>query len=90
MKKQREIRSIIERNTRVEADKAWETSKTRRTTIALLTYLIVVAFLYSIDAERPWLMALIPVAGFILSTLLIVPLKKWWLAKLHSGKKTHR
>ena len=75
----KELQSIKERNARVEADKAWETSFARRAIIAIMTYLIVVLFLFMINAPKPWLNALVPTAGFILSTLTLPYFKKWWL-----------
>jgi len=75
----KELQNIKERNARVEADKAWETSFTRRAIIAIMTYLIVVLFLFMINAPKPWLNALVPTAGFILSTLTLPYFKKWWL-----------
>ena len=78
-----EIASIKERNQRVEADKAWEISKTRRFIIAVMTYLVIVFFLWSIDAPNPWLSALVPAVGFILSTLTLPFFKKRWLKKYH-------
>ena len=74
-----EIEQIKERNRRVEADKAWETSKARRCIIAVLTYLVIVILLWSINIPKPWLNAIIPTVGFILSTLSLSVLKKWWL-----------
>ena len=74
-----EIRKINERNRKVELDKAWETSKTRRAIIAAMTYIIVVIFLYLINAPKPWLNALVPTAGFILSTLTLTFFKKMWV-----------
>ena len=68
MKIEQEIEEIKERNKRVEADKAWETSMFRRMTIAIITYFTVVLFLYMIKAQNYWLNALVPTAGFILST----------------------
>ena len=79
--KMQELEAIKERNRRVEADKAWEISKTRRLIIAIITYFIVVLFLYLIEAPNPWLNALIPVFGFILSTLTLPLVKKWWMKK---------
>ncbi|MEN9626705.1 MAG: hypothetical protein RL557_1033 [archaeon] len=78
-----DIESIKERNKRVEADKAWEVSFTRRLIIALMTYIIVVIFLWSISAPKPWLNAMVPTAGFILSTLTLSFFKKWWLDNLY-------
>jgi len=76
-----EIQKIQERNKRVEMDKAWEISKTRRAVIAILTYFIVVIFLYLINAPNPFLSALVPVLGFILSTLTLDFFKKIWIKK---------
>jgi len=74
-----EIEHIKERNKRVEVDKAWETSKTRRILLAGMTYVIVAIFLWFINAPYPWLNALIPTAGFILSTLTLPFFKRMWL-----------
>ena len=47
MKKiEEEIREIKERNKRVELDKKWETSLTRKICIAVLTYIVVVVYSY--------------------------------------------
>lgn len=74
--------SLLEgRNKKVEADKAWETSWERRFVIALFTYAIVSVWLLVIGAENPFLAACIPVAGYILSTLSLPVVKKWWIAK---------
>lgn len=74
--------SIIEaRNKRVEDDKAWETSWTRRISIMVLTYLVVVAYLHFVVHISPWVNALVPVIGFVLSTLTVRILKDIWLSK---------
>lgn len=75
----KEIESIKERNWRVEADKAWETSFTRRSIIFVLTYMIIGFFLTLIKAPSPWLNAIVPTVGFMLSTLLLSPIKKYWI-----------
>jgi hypothetical protein len=77
----KELDLIKERNKRVEIDKAWETSITRRSIISIATYIFVVIFLYIISAPKPFLNALIPVAGFILSTLTLSFFKKIWVNK---------
>jgi hypothetical protein len=73
------------RNKRVEADKAWETSWVRRISIAVLTYLVVCAYLALVIHINPWLNALVPVVGFLLSTLTIRYLKLLWTE--HNGNK---
>ena len=78
-----DIENIKERNRRVEADKAWEVSITRRLIIALMTYIIIVIFLWSINAPKPWLNAIVPSVGFILSTLTLPLFKKFWLNNIY-------
>ena len=76
---QNEIASIKERNSRVEADKAWEVSWSRRAVIAVITYLVSGFLLFLIDNPLPPLTALVPTFGYILSTFSIPLAKKWWL-----------
>jgi hypothetical protein len=75
----KEIKAILERNKRVEQDKAWEISLSRRTLIALMTYFILVIFLRIIKIPNPWLNALIPAIAFVLSTLSLPFFKKIWI-----------
>ena len=77
----KEIEEIKERNRKVESDKAWETSYTRKIAIAILTYIVVVLFFYVADLPKPFINALVPTIGFILSTLSVSVLKKFWLSK---------
>ena len=76
------IAKIEKRNKRVETDKAWETSWTRRICIMILTYLVVVAYSYII---REWdnilLSSLVPVLGFLLSTLSVKAVRRLWEKK---------
>lgn len=74
------LAAIEARNQRVEYDKAWETSWTRRISIMLLTYLVVAAYLHFVVEIEPWVNALVPVIGFLLSTLTVSLLKKRWIA----------
>lgn len=72
------VASIEERNRRVELDKAWETSLTRRLLILIGTYAILGAYLWAIEIPRPWLNAIVPAVGFALSTLVLTSIRKWW------------
>ena len=72
---------IEERNSRVEMDKAWETSWTRRLIIVAITYAVVTAFLSRVHPENMWIDAIIPCGGYILSTLSLPPLKKAWMKR---------
>lgn len=73
------LAKIEERNKRVELDKAWETSFVRIIFVSLITYIAAYFALYSIGASKPYLNALIPVLGFILSTQSIPIIKKYWI-----------
>jgi len=76
---QEKIESIKDRNKRVELDKAWETSFVRRGFIACVTYGIAVWFMWSIGVEDAYLNALVPMGGYILSTLSLPFLKQRWI-----------
>ena len=74
---QEEIEKIKLRNARVELDKTWETSWTRRLLICLLTYLVVVAYSLTINKiSNIWLSSFVPVIGFTLSTLSLKFIRK--------------
>ncbi len=76
---EKEVKKIVERNKRVESDKAWETSFARRIIVALMTYLMIVLFLWIIKIPNPWLNALVPAIAFMLSTLSLPFFKRIWL-----------
>jgi hypothetical protein len=78
---EKEINTIKERNKKVEADKAWETSASRKILIFILTYIVIVIFFVSAKLPKPLLNSLVPAIGFMISTLTIPVVKKWWLAK---------
>lgn len=74
-----EILKIKERNKRVELDKAWETSLTRKICICILTYIVVVIYSNVINkATSIWLSSLVPVIGFTLSTLSLKIIRNIW------------
>lgn len=76
-----EIEAIQERNRRVELDKKWETSFTRRGFITLVTYIAAFLFFFLNEIPSPESQALIPSGAYFLSTLSLPPLKKWWLRR---------
>jgi polyferredoxin len=73
------INAIEKRNKRVELDKAWETSWTRRIVIATLTYFVIVLFFYFAELPKPFINSIVPTAGFVLSTLSLPYFKKLWI-----------
>ena len=73
---------ITERNKRVELDKKWETSKTRKICIAVLTYIVVIIYTSIISkTSNVFLSSLVPVMGFLLSTLSLKWVRKVWEKK---------
>ena len=73
------IVKIEQRNKKVEMDKAWETSWTRRICICVLTYLIVLLYSYVISKNNNIILSsLVPVIGFTLSTLSLGYIRKIW------------
>ncbi|MBP3631296.1 MAG: hypothetical protein J6J23_07470 [Clostridia bacterium] len=80
---QTEIEQIKTRNKKVELDKMWETSWTRKICIAILTYFVVVLYSYIINRfSNIWLSSLVPVFGFILSTLSLKFIRQLWEKKI--------
>lgn len=66
---EREVSDLRKRNLRVEADKKWETSWMRRVLVAVLTYFVIVLFFWVSKLGNPFVNAIVPTIGFILSTL---------------------
>ncbi len=83
---EKRLEEIEARNKKVESDKAWETSWTRKVSIAVLTYLVVVSYLHFVIGIEPWLNALVPVVGFLLSTMTISYLKSLWVSSREQKK----
>jgi hypothetical protein len=73
-----EIKEIKKRNERVELDKAWETSYTRKIAIVILTYLVVVIFFFSANLPKPFINSIVPSLAFTISTLTLPWFKIIW------------
>ena len=78
-----ELDTIRERNARVEADKAWETSWTRRLIIAGGTYIVVSVYLSFLGVQDAMLHALVPPGAYLLSTLTLPVCKRVWLERVY-------
>ena len=74
-----QLQSIKARNARVEDEKAWEVSLTRRSFIALVTYATAAIFLSLIKEPAALYKACVPVIGYWLSTVSLVVVKNWWI-----------
>ena len=69
---------IERRNKRVELDKRWESSAVRRGFVAFFTYISIALYFYAIKIDKPFLNALVPTIGFLLSTLSLPYIRKIW------------
>lgn len=77
------IVKIEERNKKVEMDKAWETSLTRKIVLIIFTYLAVGVYLEVINIPDPWINAIVPSMAFLLSTLTLPSIKNWWKKNIY-------
>lgn len=84
---ERDIKAIKERNLRVETDKAWERSWMRRSLLIIFTYLAVGLYLNAINIPNAWLSAIVPSAGFLLSTLTLPFFKNYWIKHIYDLSK---
>ena len=76
---EKEIENIKSRNKRVELDKKWETSLTRKICICVLTYIVVIIYSYLVrNYNNIILSSLVPVIGFTVSTLSLKYVRKIW------------
>ena len=79
---EKEIKNIKDRNKRVELDKKWETSFTRKVCIMILTYIVVLIYSYLVRKYNNILFSsLVPVIGFMLSTLSLKVIRNIWEKK---------
>ena len=75
------IAKIEERNSKVEREKAWEVSWVRFFSNVAATYLTMNLILWTIGGPFPPVHAVIPTVGYVLSTISIPYVKRWWLNK---------
>ena len=77
------VNKIEERNKKVELNKSWETSWTRRICIMILTYIVVVFYSYlTTKINNIFLSSPVPVIGFTLSTASLNIIRKLWEKKI--------
>ncbi len=72
------ISALESRNVRVEADKTWETSWTRRISILVMTYCVIGLYMKLLGIENWYLHALVPTLGYFFSTLALPIVRKMW------------
>lgn len=87
MKKlEKDIEQIKARNERVEADKSWETSWSRKLVIFVLTYAAISAYFYALKLPKPFINAIVPALAFVISTLTLPFFQKLWLKHVYKDK----
>ena len=84
-KLEEKIRKIDERNKKVELDKEWELSYSRKFLLVLFTYLAIGFYLKAVNIQQPWLNAIVPSVAFMLSTLTLPIFKKIWMRYFYKG-----
>lgn len=80
------VSKIEARNKKVESDKAWEGSWFRKIILIIFTYLAVGLYLSVINVSNPWINAIVPSLGFLLSTLTLPLIKSWWVKNIYTIK----
>ena len=79
---EKNVEEILERNKRVELDKKWESSTTRKVCIAILTYIVVIIYSFLISkTSNVFLSSLVPVFCFTFSSLSLKAVRKVWEKK---------
>lgn len=79
------IKKIEERNKTVDLNKTWEISRTRRLLIIIFTYLAIALYLKFIVGINPWINAIVPSTGFLLSTLTLPWFKNMWVKYIYKN-----
>ena len=80
---EKEIDKLKERNKKVEIEKSWETSLNRKILLAVFTYISIALYLKFIVGIEPWINAVVPSIGFLLSTLTLSYFKNLWIKFKH-------
>lgn len=83
MNLEKQIEKIISRNKKVEIDKKWETSFTRKFLISILTYFVIVLFFFYSWLWKPFVNAIVPTIWFLLSTFSMNFFKQIWLKYIY-------
>lgn len=83
---EKRIEAIEKRNKKVELDKEWETSWTRKIIIVAITYVTIVSFFFVAQLPNPFSNSIVPTTGFVLSTLSLPFFKRLWIRYIETSK----
>ncbi|MFA6130771.1 MAG: hypothetical protein WC730_00690 [Patescibacteria group bacterium] len=78
---EKRISKIESRNKRVELDKRWEGSFTRKILLMIFTFIAIFVYFIAIGIDRAFINAVVPTVGFLLSTLTLPIFKRFWVSK---------
>lgn len=84
---EKETQEIKERNAKVEINKAWETSWTRKAAIFTLTYAAITTYFYVASLPDPFVNSLVPALAFVISTFSLPAFKKLWAKHINKPKQ---
>ncbi len=77
------LSAIEQRNEIVSRDKKWETSVTRRLFICIITYICACfIFKFILPSQNWYIGAIVPVCGYLLSTLSLPRIRRVWEKRL--------
>jgi putative acetyltransferase len=82
-----DIKNLQERNKMIEAEKAWETSWTRRAIIAIVTYIIVAFWLAIIGVSHNLIHALVAVASYLVGMAMLPMIKEHWIERVYRHRE---
>ena len=77
------VKQLEDRNKKIEGNKAWEISFSRKVVLIMFTYLAIGIYMYAVNLPDPWLNAIVPAVAFMLSTLTLPFFRRIWLRYLH-------
>ncbi len=80
---EKEVKELQKRNARVDTNKAWETSLTRKLVLSALIYLLALGLFASEYDPHIYTDALLPAVAFLISTLTIQAVKNWWVKRVY-------
>jgi amino acid transporter len=84
---QKRLEVVEVRNRNKDLDKAWERSWSRKLFIVSMTYLFASLYLYLIGAPTPFINAVVPAGGFMLSHLSLKQIEDLWLKHVKKARR---
>lgn len=83
---EKRISQMEQRSKIKDTDKAWETSISRRILLVIFTYLAISIYMNAVGIPDPWVNAIVPSLGFLLSTLSLGFFKGFWAKYIYKKR----